>query len=384
MINAIIAAKTAVIVLRWIHEQSDWPDFTWNSAKLEPVLASVRHQQGVLMGKMLSFGFDLQQEATLSALTSDVVESSAIEGQVFDAEEVRSSIARRLGLDVGGYPPENRAVEGVVEMMLDATQNYQPPLTKARLCGWQAALFSSGYSGMYKITVGNWRTAASGPMQVVSGPIGRQQVHFEAPAADRLDEEIDRFLAWFEAEASTDPVLKAGVAHLWFVTLHPFEDGNGRVARAIADMALARAEGTAQRFYSMSAQIEAERQAYYTALERQQRSTTEITPWLLWFVSCLGRSLTRAEATLTAVLFKAQIWARANRHAVNERQRLILNRMLNGFKGFMTTSKYAKLAKCSQDSALRDIRELVDWGVLVANPGKGRSSSYRLVALDES
>ena len=324
---------------------------------------------------MQSVGFELQQASTLSALTSTVVQSAAIEGQRFNTADVRSSIARRLGLDVGGYRPADRAVEGVVEMMLDATQNCWQPLTKSRLCGWHAALFPSGYSGMYEITLGNWR---AGAMQVVSGPIGRQQVHFEAPQAERLEAEMNNFLGWFDADLSIDPVLKAGLAHLWFVTIHPFEDGNGRIARAVADMALARADGTTQRLYSMSAQIEAERKAYYTQLERQQRSTVDVTSWLSWFLACLGRSLTRAEEMLATVLFKAQVWERANQHSVNDRQRLILNRMLDGFKGFMTTSKYAKLANCSQDSALRDIRELVNWGVLTANVGRGRSSSYRL------
>jgi Fic family protein len=379
--SAIIAAKRAVIMV-WIYEQEDWPYFVWNSSVLTSELASVRYQQGRLLGYMESLGFDLRLEANLRTLTSDVVQSSAIEGKILDSEEVRSSIARRLGLDIGGAVPESRDVEGIVEMMLDATQNYRQPLTKDRLYDWHAALFPTGRSGMHSITVGAWRPESAGPMQVVSGAIGRQMVHFEAPHAAMVDHEMTMFLDWFEAEGDLDPVLKAGIAHLWFVTVHPFEDGNGRIARAIADMALARADGTSSRFYSMSAQIEAERKTYYLQLERQQRSTLDITGWLSWFLECLGRAIDQSAEILAAVFYKARVWEQVNARPVNDRQRLILNRMLNGFKGYMTTSKYAKMAKCSQDTALRDIRELVEWGVFVQNPGGGRSSSYRLVDTD--
>jgi Fic family protein len=291
---------------------------------------------------------------------------------------VRSSIARRLGLDVAGLPKAGRDVEGVVEMMLDATRNYEAPLAQERLFAWHASLFPTGRSALERIAVGVWRPSEAGPMQVVSGPYGHERVHFEAPEAERLDAEMDRLLTWFNAHKSTDPVLVAGIAHLWFVTIHPFEDGNGRIARAIADMALARADGTKDRFYSMSSQIEAERKDYYLELESAQRSDVDITRWLGWFLDCLGRALQGAEAALGEVLTKAKLWQRINRRPVNERQRLVINRMLSGFKGFLTTSKYAKLAKCSLDTALRDIRELLARGILVRNPGGGRSTSYRL------
>lgn len=327
---------------------------------------------------MEAFGFDLRAEASLTVLTSDVVNSSAIEGEVLNREEVRSSIARRLGLDVAGLPKPGRDVEGVVEMMLDATQNFEAPLTKERLFNWHAALFPTGRSGMGRITVGGWRPNEAGAMQVVSGPIGREKVHFGAPAAERLDSEMTALLGWFNAAPPLDPVLKAAVAHFWFVTIHPFEDGNGRIARAIADMALARADGTKERFYSMSAQIEVERKDYYRQLEAAQRGDLDITSWLTWFLGCLGRAIEGAEQVLASVLYKAKLWQRINRRPVNDRQRLVINRMLDGFQGFLTTSKYAKLAKCSPDTALRDIRELLERRVLVQNSGGGRSTSYRL------
>jgi len=307
-----------------------------------------------------------------------VVKSSAIEGETLNPEEVRSSIARRLGLDVAGLPRAGRDVEGVVEMMLDATRRFGAPLTKERLFDWHASLFPSGRCGMRRITVGAWRTQDAGPMQVVSGPLGRETVHFEAPATDRLEKEMAQFIHWFNAPAPMDPVLMAGVAHFWFVTIHPFEDGNGRIARAIADMALARADGTQDRFYSMSSQIAAERRDYYSSLEAAQRGDGEITHWLAWFLGCLDRAIDAAGQTLAAVLHKARVWQRIHRHPVNDRQRLVINRMLEECKGFLTTSKCAKLAKCSTDTALRDIRELLERGILVQNPGGGRSTSYRL------
>lgn len=369
--------------MTWIHERDDWPHLRWDQTTLAPKLANVRHRQGRLLGRMEALGFDLKQEASLRTLTADVVKSSAIEGEVLEPEEVRSSIARRLGIDVGGLPPASRDVEGIVEMMLDATQRYDAPLNAERLFGWHAALFPTGRSGMHKITVGAWRTEAAGPMQVVSGAFGKERIHFEAPDASRLSNEMDAFLSWFEQETKTDPVLKAGIAHLWFVTVHPFEDGNGRIARAIADMALARADQTRERFYSMSSRIESERKSYYEQLERQQRSDTDISPWLDWFLDCLDHAIGQADETLGAVLYKARVWDQANLKPVNERQRLVLNRMLDDFKGFMNTSKYAKLAKCSTDTALRDIRDLLDRGLLVQNEGGGRSTSYRLPREDE-
>jgi Fic family protein len=369
--------------MAFIHEQLGWPDLHWDSDALAGPLAGVRHKQGRLLGKMESLGFDLRAEASLSMLTSDVVKSSAIEGEMLDPEEVRSSIARRLGLDVAGVPKSKRNVEGVVEMMLDATQNFSEPLTENRLFGWHAALFPTGRSGMNPIAVGQWRPLEAGPMKVVSGPIGREKVHFVAPSAERLDGEMKRFIAWFNSPVTTDPVLKAALAHFWFVTIHPFEDGNGRIARAIADMSLARADGTKERFYSMSAQIEADRKEYYRSLERAQRGDVDVTRWLEWFLDCLDRAIDGAEVGLKGVLTKARLWERINRRPVNERQRVVINRMLNGFDGFLTTSKYAKLAKCSSDTALRDIQELVERGILLHNPGRGRSTSYRVGEPDD-
>lgn len=366
----------------WIHEHQNWPDFTWNVDALSNKLAGIRHRQGHFLGRMEGIGFELKREASLSTLTNDVVKSTAIEGESLDPEEVRSSIARRLGINIAGLIPASRAVEGIVELMLDATQMFLKPLTKERLFDWHAALFPTGLSGMHRIAVGEWRRIDAGPMQVVSGPIGHEKIHFEAPSADRIEREMKAFLAWFERQDDIDPVLKAGIAHFWFVTLHPFEDGNGRIARAIGDMALARADSTSDRFYSLSSQIEFERKNYYDQLERQQRGSLEITGWLEWFLDCLGRAISSAETTLGNVLFKAKLWNMVNKNSVNERQRLIINRMLeNDFKGHMNTSKYAKLAKCSNDTALRDIQDLKTRGVFIQNPGGGRSTSYQL--LDE-
>ena len=329
---------------------------------------------------METLGFDLRRETVLGTLVEDVVKSSDIEGEKLNAAEVRSSIARRLGMDAGGVAPADRDVEGVVELMLDATGRYEQPLTAERLFDWHASLFPTGRSGMRRIAVGRWRDERVDPMQVVSGPIGRERVHFEAPAAARVDAEMRAFLHWFDAPADADPVLRAGLAHLWFVTVHPFEDGNGRIARAVADMALARSEDSSQRFYSMSSQIRAERAAYYDVLERTQRGTTDVTDWMTWFLACLGRSIEAAGTALTAVLAKARFWERAASLPLNERQGRVLNRLLDGFEGKLTTSKWARLAKCSQDTALRDIMALVDHGLLARNPGGGRNTSYRLVS----
>jgi len=367
----------------WIYEHKDWPNFTWDQESLAQSLITVRHKQGRLLGRMEGLGFDLKQEAFLSTLTIDVLTSSAIEGEALNPEEVRSSIARRLGLDIGERIPAGRDVEGIVELMLDATQNFQKPLTAKRLFDWHAALFPTGRSGMHKITVGAWRSEAAEPMQVVSGPMGREKIHFEAPSAVKINKEMKQFLNGLESDQKIDPVLKTGIAHLWFVTIHPFEDGNGRIARAIADMMLARADGVKDRFYSMSARIEAERKNYYTELERQQRSDTDITPWLTWFLACLERAIDGADEILAEVLYKAEFWRFVNKKPVNGRQRLVLNKMLSDFKGHMNTSKYAKLAKCSNDTALRDIRDLMGSGAFVRNTGGGRSTSYRLAKTEE-
>lgn len=325
---------------------------------------------------MEALGFSLRQEAVLQTLTGDVLKSSEIEGEKLDAGQVRSSIARRLGMDIGALKPADRHVEGIVEMMLDATRRFDQPLTAARLFAWHSSLFPTGRSGMTRIRTGAWHDDSKGPMQVISGPVGKEHVHFEAPKADRLDSEMAAFLDWFEMAAGLDPVLKAAQAHLWFVTLHPFEDGNGRIARAIADMALARSENSPQRFYSLSTQIRQERRDYYEILERTQKGTMDITPWMGWFLECLGRAIDNAQSALGSVLAKARFWERARNVALNDRQRLVLNRLLDGFEGTLTTSKYAKLARCSQDTALRDILPLVESGLLARNPEGGRSTSY--------
>ncbi len=368
---------------QFIHERAAWPRFTWDDRGIVAPLAGVRHKQGLLLGRMRGLGFDLRAEANLAALTSEVVKSSAIEGEALAADEVRSSIARRLGLEVAGLPMASRHVDAVVELMLDATRNCEAPLASERLFGWHAALLPTSRNGLDRITVGAWRTDESGPMQVVSGPIGREVVHFEAPPAQRLGVEMEAFFDGFNSPSSTDPVLQTGIAHLWFVTVHPFDDGNGRIARAIAELALARADGAAERFYSMSSQLEAERKDYYAALESARRGALDITEWLLWFLGCLDRALGSAELMLAGVLRKARLWERINRRPVNERQRSVINCMLGDFEGFMSTSKYAKLAKCSQDTAHRDMLELVARGILVKNSAGGRSTSYRIGEADQ-
>ena len=328
---------------------------------------------------MLDLGFDLRQEAMLNAVTEDVVKSSEIEGEILDLEQVRSSVAMRLGMDAGGLVHSDRSADGIVELALDAAQGYSLLLTRDRLLDWHSALFPTGRSGMRHIRVGDWRDDRSGPMQVVSGPIGRERVHFEAPPTSRLYGEMRDFLDWFNSPPDTDGVLRAALAHLRFITIHPFEDGNGRIARAIADMALARSEESSQRFYSMSSQIRLERSEYYGVLERTQKGTMDVSEWLLWFLGCLGRALDRAESELERVMMKARFWERMSHTPINERQRVMINRLLDGFRGNLTTSRWARIAKCSQDTALRDISALVSAGVLERNPGGGRSTSYRLV-----
>lgn len=363
----------------WIHEQKNWPNFSWDVCRISSKLAAVRYKQGHLLGLMEAAGFDLQREASLAVLTEDVVKSSAIEGENLDPREVRSSIARRLGLNVAGLVSSSRNVDGIVEIMLDATQKFPNPLTKERLFDWHAALFPTGRSGMHKIIVGHWRSIDTNPMRVISGPLGRKKVHFEAPGGERLEKEMTAFLEWFEQESDIDPVLKAGIAHFWFVTIHPFEDGNGRIARVIGDMALARADNIAERFYSLSAQIESERKDYYNKLERQQSGSLDITFWIEWFLDCLERAIIRAHQTLIKVLFKSSLWKKVSQCSINQRQRFIINSMLeDGFVGFMNTSKYAKLAKCSTDTALRDIQSLKMQGIFLQNSSAGRSTSYKL------
>jgi Fic family protein len=377
---AIISAwGTEIMAAKYIHELKDWPKFRWSQQGLAERLVAVRHRQGRLIGRMEGLGFSLRAEAVLQTLTEDVVKSSEIEGEVLDKEQVRSSLARRLGMDIGALTPAERNVEGVVEVMLDATQKFDMPLTAERLFDWHAALFPTGRSGMTRIQIGAWRGDPSGPMQVVSGPAGRERVHYEAPAAKGLNREMRAFLAWFNGPGSTDPVLKAGIAHFWFVTIHPFDDGNGRIARAIADMALARSENSSQRFYSMSAQIRAERKAYYDILETTQKGNLDITDWLEWFLGCLDRAFDGAETILAAVLKKARFWELHGGERFNDRQTRILTRLLDGFEGKLTSSKWAALGKTSQDTAARDIDDLVKRGILIKDPAGGRSTSYSLV-----
>jgi len=378
--------------MKYIHQLDIWPKFIWDHEKIASTLGTVRNRQGRLIGRMETLGFPLRSEAVLQTLTLDVLKSSEIEGEILDRSQVRSSIARRLGMKISGLVPSDRYVDGVVEMMLDATQNFNKPLTKDRLFGWHASLFPAGRSGMHKITVGTWRNDRHGPMRVVSGVVGRERVHFEAPEANCLKGEMKNFLSWFNGSTSLatggsvnlDPVLKAGIAHLWFVTLHPFEDGNGRIARAIADMQLAHADGSRERFYSMSVQIRQERNTYYRVLEKTQKNTNvtkagiDVTLWLVWFLDCLNRALEATENTLADVFKKALFWESHSVESINERQRIVINKLFDGFEGKLTSSKWAKIAKCSQDTALRDILDLVEKGILTKDFAGGRSTSYLL------
>jgi Fic family protein len=363
---------------RYIWQADDWPHWRYDVSALAGPLTEVSRAQGLLLGRLADVGMALRDEATLAALTDDVVKTSAIEGDVLDAQSVRSSIARRMGVDIGAVAPVDRHVEGVVEMVLDATTRAAEPLTVQRLFGWHASLFPTGYAGMTRIAVGQWRSDADGPMQVVSGPIGRRKVHFEAPPAKALAGEIERFLAWANAETAEPALLKAGLAHLWFVTLHPFDDGNGRIARAVGDLFLARADGSAQRFYSLSSQIQRERNDYYAMLERTQKGTLDVTGWLSWFLGTLGRAVASAQTTLDAVLAKARFWQQWAGTPLNERQVKLLNRLLDGFDGKLTSSKWAAIAKCSPDTALRDITQLLALGVMRKTAGGGRSTGYEL------
>jgi Fic family protein len=363
----------------YIYQRPEWPSFTWDNESVLAALLPVHKAQGRLLGKMEGIGFPLQAEAHLQILALDVLKTSDIEGEILDPTQVRSSLARRMGLDIGGLVPSDRHVDGVVEMMLDATNRFMEPLTAERLFGWHAALFPTGYSGMQRITVGAWRTSDKGPMQVVSGAMGKEKVHFEAPESNRLAAEMHAFLAWFDLPTPTlDPLLKSAIAHLWFVTIHPFDDGNGRIARALADLQLARADGSSQRFYSMSAQIRQERKAYYDILEKTQHGGCDITSWLLWYLACLSNALGAAVSTLNQVIHKSKVWESLRQTTLNDRQRLMINKILDGFGGKLTTSKWAKITKTSHDTALRDIQYLIKQGVLAKDPAGGRSSGYTL------
>jgi Fic family protein len=367
----------------YIYEDKRWPEFKWDSEKLLSLLSTVRNYQGKIVGKMGALGFELKNQANLEILTLDVLKSTEIEGELLDRDQVRSSLARRLGIKILGLMDSDRYVDGVVDMMLDATGNYDKKLKKERLFSWHNGLFPTGYSGMHKIIVANWRNDSNGPMQVVSGAIGKEKIHFQAPSAQNLENEMSLFFNWINSEQNMDSVLKAGIAHLWFVTLHPFEDGNGRIARAIADMILARSDEQPYRFYSMSTQIRKERKEYYEILERTQKGTIDITGWLEWFLKCLLHSLEASEIILKKVVFKHNFWLRNNPKVSNDRQRKMLNMLLDGFVGKLNTSKWAKICQCSQDTALRDIQDLINNNVLYKLPDGGRSTGYEIVLENE-
>jgi len=393
---------------RYIWQLPDWPHLSYDAAALAAPLAQVHRAQGQLMGRMAELGLAQREQATLQVLTQEVIKTSEIEGEQLSLDAVRSSIARKLGLDIGALAPSDRHVDGVVDVVLDATRNFEQPLDRERLFGWHAALFPTGYSGRMRITVAAWRLDASGPMEVVSGAVGREKVHFQAPPASTLPAQTATFLQWFEAAPVGDALIKAGLAHLWLVTLHPFDDGNGRISRAVGDMALARAEGfsaagppqsadaprggsdprnggawgqfSRQRFYSFSAQIQRERKDYYDQLEAAQKGPLDVTPWLHWFLGCLLRAVQGADATLTGVLDKAQFWQRWAGTPMNARQTKVLNRVLDGFEGKLTNAKWAAIGQCSADTALRDINDLLARGVLRKLEGGGRSTGYELCA----
>lgn len=364
---------------KYIYEYKNWTKFTWREADINAIFGEVRNLQGKISGQMSLLGFASKEEATLTNLTLDVVKSSEIEGEKLDYDKVRSSIARRLGINTGGLIPADRNVEGIVEVMLDATQNYNMPLTNKRLFGWHSALFPTGYSGMHKIEVGRYRT---GEMQIVSGAMGKEKVHYEAVPADKVKVEMEKFLKWFNDNSPIDPVLKAAIAHFWFIIIHPFDDGNGRIARAISDLMLTRADGTAERYYSMSSQISVERKQYYTILQMVQHSDGDITNWLNWFLNCLKNSLLVTLSTMQNILLKNEFWSIHENTVLNERQRLVLNKLLDGFEGKLKSSKWAKIARCSPDTALRDIKDLIDKGILRQEKQGGRSTNYELTDIN--
>ncbi len=363
---------------KFIHQHKEWPNFTWKSNEIVNLLSEARNLQGRLLGKMETLGFELRNEAQLDTLTLEVLKSSEIEGEVLNSDQVRSSIARKLGIDYAGSVESERDIDGVVEMTIDATHHCFSPLTKNRLFDWHAALFPTGRSGMYKITVADWRKDSTGPMQVISGPMGKEKVHFEAPKSNDIEHEMDNFLKWFESNNNIDLVIKASIAHLWFVTIHPFDDGNGRITRALTDLLLARSDNSTQRFYSMSAQIKLQRKQYYEILEKTQKGDLEITAWIKWFLACLIQTLKYTNKILNKVLFKADFWNNYSATIINERQVKLLNKILDGFEGKLTSSKWAKIAKCSKDSAIRDINDLIQKNILQKELAGGRSTNYEL------
>ncbi|MDQ6902658.1 MAG: Fic family protein [Bacteroidota bacterium] len=368
--------------MKYIYQLKEWPDFKWDIEKIAMFLTQVRHRQGRLLGRMEALGFHLQADATLETLTLDVLKSSEIEGEILNSSQVRSSIARHLGMDIAGLVPSDRNVDGIVEMMLDATQNFSASLTRSRLFNWHTSLFATGKSGMHKLVIGAFRNHSKDkPMQVVSGAMGKEKIHYEAPASEILANEMKAFLNWFNSENKIDPVIKAAIAHLWFITIHPFDDGNGRMARAITDMQLARADTSSQRFYSMSAQIRKDRNDYYNILEKTQKNTIDITAWLEWFLGCLDKAISATDETLAVVMNKVRFWERHVSVSLNARQRMILNKLLDGFDGKLTSSKWAKIAKCSSDTAIRDINDLINKKILDKEAKGGRSTNYVLMEI---
>lgn len=362
----------------YIYNNPNWPNFEWNSEKLLPLLSLVRNKQGLLIGKMSVLGFDLRNEANLQILTQEIVKSTEIEGEILDKEQVRSSVARRLGLEISGLVNSERNVDGIVDLMLDAITNYDKELSKERLFSWHASIFPEGRSGMYNIKAGSWRDDSTGPMQVVSGALGKEKVHYQAPPAETLEKEMQQFIRWFNLNQKEDFVLKAAVAHLWFVTVHPFEDGNGRISRALSDMLLARSDEQTNRFYSMSTQIRKERNSYYEILEKTQKGAMDITNWLEWFLNCLLHSIENSEKLLEKIIFKHSFWIKHTGLTINDRQRKVLNLLMDDFEGALSTTKWAKIGKCSQDTALRDIQDLMEKGILMKSPQGGRSTNYEL------
>lgn len=362
----------------YIYEKHKWPNFTWDKSAVAEILSTARFHQGILLGKMSSIGFAMQERADLQIQTTNIIKSSEIEGEQLNPQEVRSSIARRLGLNVAGQINVQRSIEGIVEMHLDAIKGYQQPLTIKRLCGWHASLFPEGYSGMRKIHAGKFRTDEDGPMQVVSGGYGHEKIHFQAPAAKLLKPEIKAFLHWFNGKPKEDLLIMAAIAHLWFITLHPFDDGNGRIARCIADIMLAQSDKQHNRYYSMSTQIQRERKHYYDILETTQKGTLDITAWLLWFLNCLDRAIINADDALKFILNKAKFWEINNNQQLNHRQIKTVNLLFDGFSGKLTSSKWAKLNKCSQDTATRDIQDLINKKIMIKSEEGGRSTNYIL------
>jgi len=363
---------------KYIYQYDNWPNFVWNESEIQTILGKVRYLQGKIFGQINALGFSIKEDTMLTTLTLDVIKSSEIEGELLNYEQVRSSIARKLGLEYAGMVYPDRNVEGIVEMMLDATQNYQKPLDDERLFDWHAALFPTGRSGMYKIEVGNYR---KGEMQIVSGAMGKEKIHYQAPPAKQVRQEMDKFLEWFNNETKLDDIIKSAIAHFWFIIIHPFDDGNGRIARAISDLLLARSDDSHQRFYSLSNQILIERKAYYETLQKVQFNNGDITEWLTWYLNCLYRALKNTEQTIEKVLYKADFWDKHKNTELNARQRLMLNKLLDGFTGKLKTSKWAKITKCSQDTALRDIKDLIEKGILKQEKAGGRSTNYELVKI---